>query len=452
MLPGSQVNQVRVIFPADRLQPPVLFIRERHRAEFRKGYFPVDIDLAVDIRPAYEVLLVIQRDGVIAFLFRGKPPLNPLPRALPSVAADRVVQQVPRAGRINGPGGLVLHRIQHLGGCLVRRFRLDSDNLSRRSGFPFRLSVRLRVRAFPETDLPDQHRLPQRQHAQRVRSGIQVDLQALADIPVRVVQQGGLPLRRFRGGRLQLVPLVVAQPPDQLHAVFVRIAGNIRMQVVPPHPGKVHRRQLRVRQRSVQEKRALDFGVLSRPRVVLHLHVVPAALRRLKVPLNHGFLTGQHGDSVPSPGVLHQHRGVRPVLIRVPRRVRGFQRNPGLRSGRLRVFLLIRGVGRNIRIDGIGAHHFLKCPDVRAGGSQDRSCRNQQQDHQSDSDPFLHLLRLLQSAAYSSPVLRRSGISARVITRSSEYAFLIMLTSVCRSDGLLNFVFDSTNSPPQVHQ
>ena len=185
MLPRGKVDQVRLIlFPGEGLQAPVLGIGKGRRLELGKRNLAVNIDFAVHVRAADKILLIVQGNGVVPFLRHREAPLNPLAGALPRVAADAVVQQVAGAGGRNGTGGLVLHRIQHLGGGPGGRLRLDPDDLSGSAGFPFRFPVGLRVRSRPEAEAPDQHRLPQGQDRERMRAAGQENLQAFADVAV----------------------------------------------------------------------------------------------------------------------------------------------------------------------------------------------------------------------------------------------------------------------------
>ena len=185
MFPCRQMDQVRFsLLPGQRFQAPVLGIGEGRRLELGKRNLPVYIDFAVYVRSADKILLIVKGNGVVSFLRHGKAPLNPLAGAFPRVSADTVVQQVAGAGGGNRTGGLILHRIEHLGGCPGGSLRLDPDKLSGGAGFPFRFPVWLRVCSRPEAEAADQHRLPQGQDRKRMRAAGQENLQAFTDVAV----------------------------------------------------------------------------------------------------------------------------------------------------------------------------------------------------------------------------------------------------------------------------
>ena len=205
------------------------------------------------------------------------------------------------------------------------------------------------------------------------------------------MQEGGHPFRRFGGRGLQLIALIVPEPPDFLRPVLRREAADVRVEIIPPDPGKVHQRQLPVRERTVHKKGPLDFGIPARPRIVFHLQVVPAGFLRFKGPLNDRFLAREDRNALPAFRLLHENRRVLAVFLLVADGVRRLQHDLLFRPGRHFMFRAVIRIGRNSRIDGISAHLFFIFTYAQAGGSLRGARRQRQQQGQHQSSPLSHL-------------------------------------------------------------
>ena len=454
VLPGRQADPVgRFVRGGGGLRPPGLGVGEGQGAEFGEGDLPVHGDLPVDIHAADEILLVMEGQAVIAVSGDFKLPLDPLAGVLPGVAAHGVVQQVPRAGGIDGGGGLILHRIEHLGGGPVRGLGLDPDahvlRSSGQGGDGLRVGEGSGIVA--ENEPPDQHRLLQGERGQGVRSLFQPEAQGLRDISVAVIDGGVHPLRHFRRGGLQVVALVVLPPADGEDAVFIRDALRAGVRVVAPDALESDEGKLPAGQLPVQEKGPLDLGVLPLTGVIADVEVVPAGFLHLELPLGEGFLAGQQG--IPRHAFVTVYHGHLSRLILIARG--GGALDHDLR-GRPEIGAPFPafGPGQDAFIHRIGAYQrfILRNGQLRYGRrGRDRA---EKQQRQQQPEFVLHVLPLL--SVMTVPQARRqfvpfrSGISARVTARSSPYIFRSMATSVYRSLGRLNFALLRTKSPPQV--